>query len=155
MKMIVSVISSLMVGFTLGATNFATIMELQKLLINRRKVLYSVVFAATAFFMILGALILGSIEVALQIQNQGSVVWTPLLTVALGFMSFATVAAIGARSVYPIKTAIVQPPTDQSQIVQILEFLMKSFVSGQNSTSAQADSNVQAAPAPPMAREVL
>jgi hypothetical protein len=123
-------------------------MELQRLLINRRKVLYSMMLGATAFIFVLSCIILTSIECALQFQNQGFIGWTPLLTVAASFFVVGLIFALTAKTIFPVRMAQPQPE-GQSQTTQILEFLMKSFV-GDHGPPKVPDPGYRPAAPPPL-----
>lgn len=140
MKLIVSIISSLLVGLTLGASNFSPLMELQRFLEHRKKVLYTAVLAMTAFIFLIASVILASIEGALQYQVQGSVMWTPLMTVAAAFLGFSAICGIVAKSIYPLSKANVERHAreNKSEVMQALEYVLKSFVANQQKPDAPA-----------------
>lgn len=101
MKVIISVISSLVVGLIMGASNYSPLIELQRLLEARKKVLYAIMLGATAFVFVMTAVILSSIEVAQQYEAQGFLMWNAMLTLSAIFLGVGIFSGAMAKVVFP------------------------------------------------------
>lgn len=101
MKLVISVISSLVAGLFLGASGFSPLMELQRLFEARKKVLWAIILGATAFVFGITAVIMASIEVALQYEAQGFLMWSAMLTLSAIFLTLGIICAASAKGVFP------------------------------------------------------
>lgn len=90
MKVALTLIGSLLAGFLL-----------KDIFEARRKLVASLVLGATAFFLVLASVLLGIIDMALQYEAQGFILWNAILGVATLLLVSAVVCALTARAVFP------------------------------------------------------
>lgn len=101
MKSVLSVLASLFVGVLLADTNFAPMFELQRLARNRRRVLLSLALGATAFALTLAAVILLAIDLVVQYEDKGYIVWNAIVTLTACLAVAALICIWAARRAMP------------------------------------------------------
>jgi hypothetical protein len=143
MKSLASILSSLFVGLLLGASNFAPILELQRILAHRRRVMTAVAIAAAAFVFLMAAIILASIHFATQIEGLGYSYWDSYFGVATGFLIAAALCGVIARTLMPKPSDSIAPGITEN-IVEVLQTIMAQVT---------REKSEDASPAPPVVRE--
>ena len=78
MKNLVSVLTSLFVGVTLAATNFAPLIGWHRFFENRRRIYSAVFLFAGGFLCLLAAIMLGTVDLVVQFEDQGLFFWNPI-----------------------------------------------------------------------------
>jgi hypothetical protein len=150
MKFIVTLISSVLVGLTLGASGFSPLLTLQRLMEGGKKVIYAIVLGITAFIFTLAAVISGVIEVTLQLEAQGFLMWSALFSAATTFLALGAVFGIVAKVVFP---DVKKPDVDLKDLsehpLQLIEFLLQNISSGGGKAKKAADTTRETAPPPP------
>ncbi len=101
MKVVVSIVSSLIAGWVMAYNGFVPFIELKTILENRRRVMFSVLALAVGFVFVMAFVLLGVIEAALQYEAQGFVLWNALLSVATGFFVLGLFSFILAKVLWP------------------------------------------------------
>lgn len=147
MKILTMVISSLVVGLALASDNFSPIHELQYLLANKRRIIYSVFFSATGFVFAMTAIVIAVIEGALQYDAQGFVMWSALFSAAIWLAAAAVISWIGSRLVLPVRPAqaesIFADITKQLGVAELLEIWLKQAAQPMPQTSAPAGHDIR------------
>jgi hypothetical protein len=105
MKVLITVISSLLVGLALASTNFSPIHELHSLFVHKKRILAAAGMAVTGYVLILTGMIVGIIEGALQSDAQGFMMWSSLFSVAVGLAMAGFALVIVSRLMVPTLTA--------------------------------------------------
>src|SRR4051812_43739563 len=103
MKMLITVISSLLVGLSLASSNFSPIQELQHFLTNKRRIFYSLGIAITGYLLLLTGFVISLVEAALQADAQGFVMWSSLFTVAAGLACAGIASIVIAKLMVPVR----------------------------------------------------
>jgi hypothetical protein len=103
MKMLVTVVSSLLVGLSLASSNFSPIHELQHFLTNKRRIFYSLGIAVTGYLLVFTGLVLSLVEWALQFDAQGFVMWSSLFSVAFGLALTGIFSVVIAKLMVPAR----------------------------------------------------
>jgi hypothetical protein len=101
MKIVLSLLSAAAVGLLVAANHSASLIEAKTLLQKRRRVIWSVLIGAAGFFLVMSAVLLGVIDLALQYEAQGFVLWNAVLSVAAGFITIGALAFVVAKVVFP------------------------------------------------------
>ena len=89
------------------------VMEARAIYENRGKVLASVGCGTGAFALLLTALVVATMDIVMQLDSQGLVMWSPLLTAAVTFVVFAAVLGVSAVAVFPKPAATVHIPVEE------------------------------------------
>ncbi len=79
----------------------SAVFELQNLLVNRRRIFYSILAGAFSVPFFFAAIITAAIEAGLQYDAQGFVMWSALFSVASAFGAVAVASLILARALFP------------------------------------------------------
>lgn len=101
MKVAIGVISSAVMALYMAYSNMSSLLELKNLFENRRRVLLTVILGAAGFIFVMAAILVGSIEMALQHEAQGFILWNAILSVATGFLVVGSICAIAGAKIFP------------------------------------------------------
>jgi len=112
MKAAILLISSLLMG--LMFKNVRTM---------RRRFLGSVVFAAMAFVFIMAAILLGTVDSALQLEGRGTISWSAMLGVAAVFLGAGGVCLLAAKLIFP-------RPRVNDDFLALIEQFAQGFAAG-------------------------
>ena len=146
MKILITVISSLMVGLSMASTNFSPLHELQHFLLNKKRIFISAGVAVIGFLFIFAGLLIGLVEAALQYDAQGFVMWTSLFTVGAGLGLAGLFFFLISRMLLP-PTLVVQ----QSLLADLNKhFNLNEIVEGFLKKINEEPPPAQAAEGPPM-----
>ena len=144
MRALLSLFSSVFVGWILAATNFAPIIGWQRFVENRRRVYSAVVLFGVSIFVLLAAVLMASMDLVIQYEDQGFIFWNPILAIA---------AVCGALGVLLIWSAHATLPKAEDYfvfsstgIVQNLKTMFTSQV-GDFAAATTAPNVTSAAPA--------
>jgi hypothetical protein len=129
MKMVITVVSSLLVGLSLASSNFSPIQELQHFLLNKKRIFYSLGLALTGYLLLFSALIISLVEGALQYDAQGFLIWSALFAVA-SVLGLAGLISVGlAKLLVPARLeqrdSIFKDFGKQFGFSEALEMLLK------------------------------
>ncbi|MGZ3723080.1 MAG: hypothetical protein ACXVA9_09130 [Bdellovibrionales bacterium] len=142
MKMLVTVISSLLVGLSLASANFSPIHELQNFLVHKRRFFISAGVAVTGFIFLISGLLMSLVEWALQYDNQGFVVWSALFTVAAGLAIAGAASLLISRLIIPARVtthpSMLAELAKQFNFPETLETLIKHFGEGASAAKTRA-----------------
>ena len=124
MKFIVTVISSLIAGLVLATSDISPIQELQRILSNKRRILYGLIFGSTSFVLVMASVLIAVIEAALQYDVHGFVFWSALFSVSVGLSCVAVFFLVACKMTWPK----IAPPVklafagfDQLNLAHIVE----------------------------------
>lgn len=101
MKAAVTIVSGLCVGLLLAFNGLTPLIEAKTVWDHRRRVVISALLGMASFTFVMAAVILGTIDLALQYEVQGFILWEMVLTVSAGFLAAGLVCAISAMAVFP------------------------------------------------------
>lgn len=131
MKMIITVISSLLIGLTLANSNFNPIHELQTFLMNKKRIFISLGLAVTGYILGIAGLLISLVEWALQADAQGFVMWSAMFTVASGLVIAGVCFVLIARAAVPVRVeyheSIFQELNKQFHFMDSLEAFLKKM----------------------------
>jgi hypothetical protein len=77
------------------------VMEARAIYENRGRALASIGCAVAAFSFFMTALVVATMDIVLQLDSQGFVMWSALLTAAVTFVVFAALLGLAAIAVFP------------------------------------------------------
>ena len=101
MKILITVITSLLTGLTLASTDFSPLRELHNLFTNKRRILITLGVAVTGFLLLFSGFIMGLVEGSLQYDAQGFLIWSSLFTVAAGLAIVGAFCMLAAWATFP------------------------------------------------------
>jgi signal transduction histidine kinase len=101
MKVAVTLISGVCMGLFMAFNGLTPMLQAKAIFENRRRVVLSGVLAGAGFMLFMAAFILACIDLALQWEVQGFIVWEAILTVSTGFAVLAVLCWIGAKVAFP------------------------------------------------------
>jgi len=110
MKILITVITSLLAGLTMASTDFSPLRELHTLFTNKRRILIAVGVAVIGFLLLFSGFIMGLVEGSLQYDVQGFLLWSSLFTVA------TSLAIVGAFFMLAAWASFPQPSVDQRNL---------------------------------------
>ncbi len=117
-----NIVSTLINGFVL----VRPVLEVKAMYENRGRVVASFIFAAAAFVFFMSGILMGIIELVLQYDDQGFVLWSVMLGIATLFFVLGAICALGAKIIFP-KPPLVATPRLQDVIHQILQALAERY----------------------------
>lgn len=97
------------------------VLEIKAIYENKARVVVSIGLALAAMGFFMTSFILCIMEIVLQYDAQGFVLWSPMFTIAVLFSCFATAAILGAKAVFP---------KPQDSIAPQLQVLMHNILQG-------------------------
>jgi len=101
MKVAVTVISGVCMGLLMAFNGLNPLLQAKAIYENRKRVIFSATLMAAAFMLFMAAFILASIDLALQWEVQGFIIWEAILTVAAGFAVLAVISFVTAKLIFP------------------------------------------------------
>lgn len=104
MKALITVASCLFVGLQMVAANYSPIQEIHHFLENKRRILLTAISSAAGFVFIMAAILLGTVEAALQYDAQGFILWSPIFTAVTWFFGAGIFSCLVARLALPVKS---------------------------------------------------
>lgn len=107
MKSLLSLVSSVLLGLWLAAGGGGPILQLQRLLGHKRRILCGLILGAAAFVFVMAAILLAMIDLASQYEEHGFVLWNAILALAAGFLVTGVILAVGARISLPRREPIL------------------------------------------------
>ena len=153
MKILATIVSSLMVGLSMASSHFSPIQELQHFLTNKKKIFVAAGIAVIGFIFLIAGFIISLVEAALQYDAQGFVVWSALFVVATGLAVMGAFSLLFAKLLIPVRPiqqeSLFGELNKQFNISQILESVMKNFAEAgaatppRDATGAATQSNVR------------
>lgn len=101
MKAAVTIVSGLCVGLLLAFNGLTPLIQAKTVWDHRRRVVVSALLGMVGFTFVMAAVILGTVDLALQYEAQGFVLWEMMLTVSAGFFAAGIACALSAMAVFP------------------------------------------------------
>lgn len=123
MKVALTLIGSLLTGFLL-----------KDIFAARRRVIASVVLGATSFVLVMASVLLGLIDLALQFEAQGFILWNAMLGVATLLLALGIGAAFASKAVFPKPKLHLgaMGSMDAQELIQSFEQVVAGFMSMNN-----------------------
>jgi hypothetical protein len=143
MKMLATIVSSLVMGLVMAMSGFSPLLEAQRLLANKRRIFNALLLGITGFIFMIAGFITGLIEAALQYEAQGFVFWSALFTVAAGLLFGGIACVLGAKAFMPVfmpnrlNMAAFDPA--QFDIMSLLENFLRNANSAPQPSAAPAE----------------
>lgn len=137
MKTFATIFSSLVAGLVFGASPVGPMLELQNYFEHKRRFVWSLIFGATAFVFVLAAILFSAVEVALQLEDQGFLIWNAMLTLSVILVGVALVCAgIGKWLMPRAADRFGLSSAQQTRIMELLEDLVHRFFDGEPAQSS-------------------
>jgi hypothetical protein len=152
MKILISIVTSLLAGLTLASTDFSPLHELHNLFVNKRRIFIACGVAVIGFFLVFSGFIMGLVEGSLQFDAQGFMVWSSLFTVAASLAIAGAFCIMGAWAAFPqappVRQNIFAELNSQFRLTELAEQFFKEL-------NERADERSEAPPAAEPNREPI
>ncbi len=144
MKVAITIVSGLCVGLLMAFNGLTPLLEAKAVFEQRRRLMFSAFLGMAAFTFVMAAVILGTIDLALQYEVQGFILWEMVLSVAVGFLVAGAVCGIAAKLVFPkAKPSALALLGEQAGFGNVMEEI-QGFVQGYIQQAAVAAQNAAA-----------
>jgi hypothetical protein len=142
MKAAVTIVSGLCVGLLLAFNGLTPLIEAKTVWDHRGRVVFSALLGMASFTFVMAAVILGTIDLALQYEVQGFILWEMILTVASGFLAAGLICALSAKLVFPRpKPSALAFLGEQAGFGNVMEEIQKYIAQTMSGANAAAQSS--------------
>lgn len=130
MGSLLRIFTSVFAGMMLAAVNFAPVVEVERFMSNRRRVVYALVLGVLSVTFFIAATLLTVIDLVIQFEKQSYLNWNGLLTAAIVLWVGSVGLLIAARATLPgVKDFLIRTTPEEllGSLLRLLRPLLNTF----------------------------
>lgn len=112
-------------AFFSGLVLAPPVLQIKTIYQHKGKVAASMGFGAAAFAFLMVSIVLATMELVLQYEAQGFVLWSVMFTLSVVFFAFALISVFAAKAIFP-KPEVVAPQL-QEVVHNVLQAMANQF----------------------------